>query len=243
MMRNFALLMGLFTASICFAQCPAPAHSEAEKPAAQPPAAEKFPAPPAEEKSSKTQHSITVNGQQFHYTAIAGTLVMKKDDGNGKPAASMFYVAYTLDGADSAKRPITFAFNGGPGSSSVWLHLGALGPRRVALTPEGTPVPPPYHLVDNQQTALAFTDLVFIDPVSTGFSRNAPGEDPKHFHGLEEDLDSVSDFIRLFLTRYDRWNSPKFLAGESYGTTRASALSQYLIEKDGIYLNGITLIS
>lgn len=243
-MKTFALASGLLAAVVvCSAQLPAPAHPEPEKTAAQTSASEKFPAPQAEEKSSKTQHSITVNGQQLHYTAIAGTLVIKKDDGNGKPAASMFYVAYTLDGADAAKRPITFAFNGGPGSSSVWLHMGALGPRRVALTPEGTPVPPPYHLVDNQQTALAFTDLVFIDPVSTGFSRNAPGEDPKHFHGLEEDLDSVSDFIRLFLTRYDRWNSPKFLAGESYGTTRASALSQYLIQKDGIYLNGITLIS
>jgi carboxypeptidase C (cathepsin A) len=209
MMRNFALAVGLFAAAVlCSAQRAAPVHPEAENATTQQTATEKFPAPPAEEKSSKTQHSITVNGQQLHYTAIAGTLVIKKDDGNGKPAASMFYVAYTLDGADSTKRPITFAFNGGPGSSSVWLHMGALGPRRVALTPEGAPVPPPYHLVDNQQTALAFTDLVFIDPVSTGFSRNAPGEDPKHFHGLEEDLDSVSELENVRISSGDKTQLP-----------------------------------
>lgn len=243
MMKFSVGVVALFAAaSTCLAQPPAPAPAEAGKaPSAS--ASDKFPAPPAEEKSSKTQHSILINGQELHYTAVAGTLVLKKDDGNGKPEASVFYIAYTLDGADASKRPVTFTFNGGPGSSSVWLHLGALGPKRVALTPEGQAVPPPYHLVDNQQTALAFTDLVFIDPVTTGFSRHAPGEDPKHFHGLQEDLSSVSDFIHLYLTRYDRWDSPKFLAGESYGTTRAAGLSEYLIRKHGIYLNGITLIS
>ena len=213
-----------------------------EKPTPQQAAAnEKFPAPPAVEKSSKSQHTVHLNGGDLHYTAIAGTILLKKDD--GKPKASIFYIAYTLDGADATKRPLTFTFNGGPGSSSVWLHLGALGPRRVPLTPEGQPVPPPYRLVDNQQTALAFTDLVFIDPVTTGFSRNAPGEDPKQFHGLEGDLDSVSDFIHRYLTTYERWDSPKFLAGESYGTTRAAGLSEYLIRNHGIYLNGITLVS
>jgi carboxypeptidase C (cathepsin A) len=244
-MTKFCLCAFSFFAAlgICFAQPPPPATAATSKPPAAAAASEKFPAPPAEEKSSKTAHSVLINGQELHYTAIAGTLVLKTDDGNGKPEASVFYIAYTLDGADAAKRPVTFTFNGGPGSSSVWLHMGALGPKRVALTPEGDPVPPPYHLIDNQQTALAFTDLVFIDPVTTGFSRHAPGEDPKHFHGLEEDLASVSDFIRLYLTRYDRWDSPKFLAGESYGTTRAAGLSEYLIRKHGIYLNGITLIS
>lgn len=202
---------------------------------------EKFPAPPAEEKSSKTQHVIHVNGQDLHYTAVAGTLLLMKDD--GKPKASIFYISYSLDGADKTKRPITFAFNGGPGSSSVWLHMGALGPKRVELTPDGQAVPPPYRLVDNQDTALAFTDLVFIDPVTTGFSRNAPGEDPKQFHGLEGDIAEVGDFVRLYLTRNERWVSPKFLAGESYGTTRAAALSKYLLEEQGVYLNGITLIS
>ena len=214
------------------------------KPAASASAqSDKFPAPEAEEKSAKTTHSVRVHGQELRYSAVAGTLVLKKDSGDGQPRASIFYIAYTLEGADPKSRPLTFAFNGGPGSSSVWLHLGALGPRRVALTDEGQAVAPPYHLVDNEQTALAFTDLVFIDPVTTGFSRHAPGEDPKQFHGVEEDLDSVSDFIRLYLTKAGRWDSPKFLAGESYGTTRAAGLSKKLMETHGIYLNGITLIS
>jgi carboxypeptidase C (cathepsin A) len=233
---------------LCLAAAPVFAqHPDAGNPGnAKPSAAEaalieKFPAPPAEQKVSKTQHTIRVNGEELHYTTIAGTLLLKKED--GKPKASIFYVAYTLDGADTAKRPVTFTFNGGPGSSSVWLHMGALGPRRVPLTPEGQPVPPPYHVIDNQQTALGFTDLVFIDPVTTGFSRNAPGVDPKQFHGLEGDLESVSTFIHEYLTQYERWDSPKFLAGESYGTTRAAALSEYLIRHHGIYLNGITLIS
>jgi carboxypeptidase C (cathepsin A) len=169
-------------------------------------------------------------------------LVLKKED--GKPWATIFYVAYTRDDVtDASKRPLTFTFNGGPGSSSVWLHMGALGPKRVAMGPEGEQPPPPYHLVDNEDTALLFTDLVFIDPVTTGFSREAPGENPAQFHSFDGDLESVGEFIRLWTTRSQRWESPKFLAGESYGTTRASALSQYLLQHHGIYLNGITLIS
>lgn len=203
---GFLALSLLLEAPYLMAQHPAADQPDSKPSAAQSAANEKFPAPPAEEKVSKTQHSIHVNGQELRYTATAGTLLLKKDD--GKPKASIFFIAYTLDGADSTKRPVTFTFNGGPGSSSVWLHLGALGPRRVPLTPEGQPVAPPYHLVDNQDTALAFTDLVFIDPVTTGFSRSAPGEDPKQFHGLEGDLDSVSDFIARYLTHYERWDSP-----------------------------------
>ncbi len=208
------------------------------------PAAESapFPAPPAEEKIQKTQHTIEAGGQKIAYTALAGTLVIKKEE--GKPRASMFFVSYTRDDATGkSKRPLTFIFNGGPGSSSVWLHMGAFGPKRVSMGPDGAQPKPPYELVDNDDTLLPFTDMVFIDPVSTGFSRPAPGENPQQFHGLEGDLESVSDFIRLYLTRYGRWGSPKFLAGESYGTTRAAGLSLYLIEHDGIYLNGITLIS
>ncbi|MGH9694264.1 MAG: S10 family peptidase, partial [Bryobacteraceae bacterium] len=167
---------------------------------------------------------------------------MKKE--NGKPKASMFFIAYSRDGiADVSKRPLTFAYNGGPGSSSVWLHMGALGPKRVPLTDEGFPVPPPYPIVDNEDSALDFTDLVFIDPVTTGYSRNAPGENPEQFHGLEGDLSSVAAFIQEYLSKYNRWSSPKFLAGESYGTTRSAGLSSYLLKNDGIYLNGITLIS
>lgn len=167
--------------------------------------------------------------------------MLQKDD--GKPKASVFFIAYTRDDAgDKSKRPVTFTFNGGPGSSSVWLHMGAFGPKRVLLGPNGEQTPPPYQLVDNDDTPLVFTDLVFIDPVTTGFSRHAPGENPAQFHGLEGDLESVADFIRLYTTKFDRWGSPKFLAGESYGTTRAAGLSQVLL-RSGIYLNGITLIS
>ena len=147
------------------------------------------------------------------------------------------------DVQDPSKRPITFSFNGGPGSASIWLHMGALGPKRVEMGPEGEQPKPPYHLFDNEDTALEFTDLVFIDPVTTGFSRAAPGENAAQFHGFDGDLESVAAFIRLYLVRAERWDSPKFLAGESYGTTRASALSEYLLNNDGIYLNGITLIS
>ncbi|HEX4274907.1 MAG TPA: peptidase S10 [Bryobacteraceae bacterium] len=214
---------------------PAPATAPASEPASPP-------APAPVETASRTRHEITLNGKKVPYTATAGTLILKKDD--GKPWASMFYVAYTRDDApDPSKRPLTFSFNGGPGSSSVWLHLGALGPKRVELGPDGEQPKPPYHLVDNQDSALEFTDLVFIDPVSTGFSREAPGENAAQFHGYEGDLKSVAEFIRLYCVQSNRWASPKFLAGESYGTTRAAALSEYLIRMHGIYLNGITLIS
>ncbi len=215
-----------------------PAPAEGATPAAS--GSQQFPAPPAVETKSETKHEIQINGKKIAYTATAGTLVIKKEE---KPWASIFYVAYTRDDVPAgSKRPITFAFNGGPGSSSVWLHLGALGPKRVEMGPDGEQPKPPYHLVNNDDTALEFTDLVFIDPVTTGFSRPAPGENPAQFHGFEGDLQSVGEFIRLYLVRSERWDSPKFLAGESYGTTRAAALSQSLLS-DGIYLNGITFIS
>jgi carboxypeptidase C (cathepsin A) len=218
------------------------AHGSTEANTTETPAAERFPAPPAVETTSKTKHEITIGGRNIAYTATAGTLVLKKDD--AKPWANMFYVAYTRDDVQDANtRPITFSFNGGPGAASVWLHMGALGPKRIEMGPEGDQPKPPYHVLDNQDTALEFTDLVFIDPVTTGYSREAPGENPAQFHGFDGDLESVAAFIRLYLERSDRWLSPKFLAAESYGTTRASGLSQYLLDHDGIYLNGITLIS
>jgi carboxypeptidase C (cathepsin A) len=162
----------------------------------------------------------------------------------GKPKAQMFFVAYLLEGADDvATRPVTFAFNGGPGSASVWLHMGGIGPRRVVLSDRGEALPPPAKIADNESTWLEKTDLVFIDPVSTGFSRAMRGEDPKQFYGYKQDLASVGEFIRIWTTRYSRWSSPKFLAGESYGTTRAAGLSQYLQERYGMYVNGIVLIS
>ncbi len=189
-----------------------------------------------------TQHQVRANGQVLRYTATTGYLPMMDEE--GKLKANVFFIAYSLNGgADAANRPLTFAFNGGPGSSSVWLHLGALGPRRVLMTDDGEALPPPYRLVDNESTWLEFSDLVFIDPVLTGYSRPAPEEDKEQFHGVEEDLESVGDFIRLYTTKYERWSSPKFLAGESYGTTRAAGLSKYLQQRHGMYLNGLVLVS
>ncbi len=199
-------------------------------------------APPATEKASVTHHTARIAGQTIAYTATAGTLLLRRDD--DKPRASVFYIAYTRDGVtDKGKRPVTYTFNGGPGSSSVWLHMGAIGPKRVVLKDDGGLPPAPFQMADNENSILDLTDLVFIDPISTGFSRPAPGEDPKQFHGVEGDLQSVGDFIRLWTTRNGRWSSPKFLAGESYGTTRAAGLSRYLLTTYGMYLNGITLIS
>jgi carboxypeptidase C (cathepsin A) len=208
----------------------------------------KYVPPKPEEKLVTTHHQITLGGTAISYTATTGTLLLREED--GKPKASVFFIYYARDGVkDAGKRPITYTFNGGPGSSSVWLHMGAFGPRRVVIDGDGpetyppTPPSPPYRLVDNGESLLDVTDLVFIDPVSTGYSREAPGEDPQQFHGFREDLDSVGEFIRLWTVRFGRWESPKFLAGESYGTTRAAGLSHYLQERHGMYLNGIVLLS
>ncbi|MCH9031907.1 MAG: peptidase S10, partial [candidate division Zixibacteria bacterium] len=196
------------------------------------------------EELSETKHHVVIDGRRVDYKVIAGTMPLTEDIEDAK--ASIFFIAYTKTGVgtkDPASRPITFSFNGGPGSSSVWLHLGLLGPRRVFMDDDGNATPPPYHLVDNEYSILDKTDLVFIDPVSTGFSRAAEGEEANQFHGLEEDIRSVGEFIRLYITKYERWSSPKFLIGESYGTTRAAGLSGYLQNKRGIYLNGIMLVS
>jgi carboxypeptidase C (cathepsin A) len=201
-----------------------------------------------------TQHSITVeqpdgSSATLRYTATSGRMVLRlerhtDDKFDGQQAkAEVFLTAYVAESDDPAKRPVTFAFNGGPGSSSVWLHLGLLGPRRVLMGDVGELLPPPYGLADNAQTLLRHSDLVFIDPVSTGFSRAVKGEKSKDFHGYGGDVESVGEVIRLWTTRNDRWMSPKYLCGESYGTTRASALARYLQERYGMYLNGVMLIS
>lgn len=190
----------------------------------------------------KTSHTMRIGGQDVSYTATAGAMELLDDDGKAK--ARIYFTSYVRDGQENpGERPITFAFNGGPGSSSVWLHMGALGPRRVAFGVEGEVLPPPGRIVDNEFSWLDITDLVFIDPVSTGFSRALEGEDAKQFHGVDKDIASVGDFIRLYTTRYERWMSPKFLAGESYGTTRAAGLSGYLQQRHGMYLNGVMLVS
>ena len=206
---------------------------------------EKKTAPPKDD-FVETQHSITINGQIIEYTARAGTIVLKEEDKEKgeKAKASIFFTSYTKNDVDDpASRPITFAFNGGPGSSSVWLHMGLFGPKRVLMDDMGNPPPPPYQLVENEYSLLDKTDFVFIDPVSTGFSRSVPGEDPKEYHNFTKDIESVGDFIYLLTSRFNRWASPKFLAGESYGTTRSAGLSGYLQKRHGLYLNGIMLIS
>lgn len=234
-----------------------------------------------------THGTVTIDGKEVAYTATAGKMVIKTDDGT--PKASVFYIAYTKDdpktetaakekrdkkqserekgdiegegeegeGEESAdddkpdddapaapnKRPITFAFNGGPGSSSVWLHLGMLGPQRVKLDSDAGTLPPPHELIPNEYSLLDVTDIVFIDPVSTGFSRPAKGEDKKQFHGYDEDIRSVGQFIHDYTSKYGRWASPKFLLGESYGGIRAAGLSGELQDRYHMYLNGVVLVS
>jgi carboxypeptidase C (cathepsin A) len=196
-----------------------------------------------------TSHTLTVKRRKLTYTATTGRLVLRQEvltdgkfDGH-LPKAEVFLTAYTLDDADPTQRPVTFAFNGGPGSASVWLHLGLFGPRRVVSGDAGDPVPPPYSLVDNPESLLAHSDLVFIDPVGTGYSRAAKNEKPADYQGFQGDLESVGEVIRLWTTRNGRWLSPKFIAGESYGTTRAGGLAHLLQTRYGLYLNGIILIS
>src|SRR3984893_9717125 len=187
-----------------------------------------------------THHQITVDGKVLKYTATAGRLPIKR--GDGKIEAEMFYVAYTVDGEEAAKRPLTFAFNGAPGSASIWLHMGALGPKHVVLQPDGFMPPAPYHMEDNPYTLLDKSDLVLIDAIGTGFSRAADTEMFKKFWGLKGDIEAFSEFIRLYITRNERWSSPLFILGESYGTTRAAGIAGYLADR-GISFNGVTLLS
>jgi carboxypeptidase C (cathepsin A) len=213
------------------------------------------PAPPAAVDQLVTRHhQATIGGATVRYTSTTGRIVLhqeKRKDGDAtatwegaRPRAEVFFVAYAREGAgDPARRPVTFSFNGGPGSSSVWMHLGLLGPKRVRLQDDGMAVPPPYELVENDASLLDVSDLVFIDPVGTGFSRAVTGEKPKDFHGFDGDVESVGDFIRLWISRFGRWSSPKYLIGESYGTTRAAALAGYLMDRHALYLNGLMLIS
>ena len=217
-----------------------PALSGASAPA-QPRRPQEQPSPPAEEPPIVTRHEIRVGGKTLRYTATVGMMPIKNRD--GETEARIFFMAYTLDDSGNrGRRPLTFSFNGGTGSASVWLHLGAIGPKRVKMNPDGTMPAPPYELVDNEYTWLNQSDLVFIDPVGTGYSRALKPDLAQKFFGLNGDIESVGEFIRMYLARYERWTSPLFLAGESYGTTRASALSGYLIGR-GIAFNGIVLIS
>ena len=187
-----------------------------------------------------TAHKLSLADGELAYSATVG--MMPLSDEQGEIQAQIFYTAYTLDGDDRASRPLIFVFNGGPGSASIWLHMGALGPKRVDMGEQGFMPPPPFQLIDNAHTWLDLGDLVFIDPVGTGYSRAADPDDNKKYWGLEADLEAVGEFIRLYLSRNQRWTSPLYLAGESYGTTRAAGLAGHLIDR-GIAFNGIMLLS
>jgi carboxypeptidase C (cathepsin A) len=236
-----ALAIGMIPAqaSAVLAQAQPPAAPAAEaKPTETKPATE---APPKEE-SSVTDHTIHIGGQTIAYKATAATILLKND--KDEPVASMYSTAYTRsDVKDLSQRPIAFIYNGGPGSASVWLHMGAFGPRRVVTENAAPTGPGPYQLVDNSESLLDKTDMVFIDPVGTGFSHVVGKGENKDFWGVDQDVHSLAQFIRMYISRNNRWNSPKFLIGESYGTFRSVALGNYLQDHDGIYVNGIVLIS
>lgn len=198
------------------------------------------PAKPTPEPAPVSRnHTVTLNGKSYSYSTTAGRLPITNDQ--GEVEAHMFFIAYTLDNAP-AKRPLMFSFNGGPGSSSVWLHLGVLGPKIVKMQDDGGYPPPPFELIDNPNSFLPFTDMVFIDPVGTGYSRAVKQDVGRKFFGVQGDIQSVSEFIRLYLTRYSRWNAPLYLIGESYGTFRAAGVAGYLVDR-GVAFNGICLVS
>jgi len=187
-----------------------------------------------------TKHTITIGGKPLNYTASCGMMPIRE---NGKLMAHIFYIAYAKEGvADRESRPILFSFNGGPGSASLWMHLGFTGPRVVVYEDEGWIPKPPVRMVDNESTILDAADIVYIDPVGTGYSRMMPGEDVHKYHGVMEDIQSIGEFVRMYLHRNGRWNSPKYVIGESYGTTRAAGLTGYLAEQ-GVYLDGTILVS
>jgi carboxypeptidase C (cathepsin A) len=216
-------------------QAPAPQQVPADAQAQRP----RGPAPV--EKSSVTHHTARIGGQQISYTATAATYVIKADDGT--PKATFFFVAYTKDNVpDITKRPISFVYNGGPGSASLFTHLG-MGPKTVVLSADGHGAPAPYNFVDNEDSFLDATDLVFVDAVGTGYSRPAPGEQGAQFFGINQDATWFSDFIYQYITRNERWGSPKFLIGESYGTTRSAQLAGVLQRRHQMYLNGVALVS
>ena len=198
--------------------------------------------PSATEAGTKvTRHQVLIGGKSIPYTATAGEMPVLNDA--GETEAEIFYVAYHAEKIDTKKRrPLLFIFNGGPGAASVWLHLGAIGPRRVQMLPDGNMPTPPFQLVDNAYSWLDEADLVFVDPVGTGYSRASKPDLAKNFATVRGDIESVGKFIRLYLTRTERWSSPVFLVGESYGTFRAAGLSEYLVEH-GIALNGMILVS
>ena len=203
-------------------------------------ASDTLPKPAPAESSVVTPHSVTIDGQPIRYSARAGTLLVRND--SAAAIGSVFYVAYTRDGADQRRRPVTFVFNGGPGSSSVWLHMGSFAPVRVATNEPSSTPPPPYTVSENPYSLIDRTDLVFIDAMGTGFSRIVGKGQPKDFFGVDPDIKTFGDFIVRYITLNNRWNSPKYLLGESYGTTRAAGLANAL-QSRGVAMNGLILVS
>jgi carboxypeptidase C (cathepsin A) len=196
---------------------------------------------PAEEKIAQTSHSIRVDSREVKYTATAGTLPIRLD--NGQVAARMFFVAYTKDGEEARLRPLSFLYNGGPGAATIWLHMGSFAPKRVRMADEGFQPAPPYSLEENENSLIDVSDLVFVDAVDTGYSRVMPGVDNQQFHGQAGDLRAFGEFLDTYLKTYGRWASPKYLIGESYGTIRSAGLAQEIQQRHGIELNGIVLVS
>ncbi|MBP5626841.1 peptidase S10 [bacterium] len=202
--------------------------------------------PPVPEKEERvtTKHSLKLGNTKLNYTATTGTLFLREHKDESKIKARIFFTYYEKDGVrDKKSRPVIFIYNGGPGSSSIWLHMGAFGPRRCRMNADGSAPKPPFEIVDNKETLLDIADLVFVDPVSTGFSRAADLDHEDEFHGLEKDIEAMGDFIMRFSSQQGRWMSPKYLLGESYGTTRSAGLAGYLNNEQGMYLNGIILVS
>jgi carboxypeptidase C (cathepsin A) len=241
--RGLVLLAALLVSRAAAGQEPVPRETPRPSPAPglDRTEADKAPAKPAEEPPVVTRHELRLRDRVLRYSVSTGVMPIRNEA--GEVEASIFFMAYTAERPGGPeKRPLMFSFNGGPGSSSVWLHLGALGPRRVKMLSDGGLPAPPYQLVDNEHTWLDLTDLVFVDPVGTGFSRAARSELGRKFWGVEGDIQSVGEFIRLYLSRYERWASPLFLVGESYGTTRAAGLAGHLVDR-GIAFNGILLVS
>lgn len=233
--RWLSFLLGAVLLSGVSSSQAAPAAPEAAKPKVEAPVE---PAPAA----SKSEHQIAIDGKPVFYTATAGWLIMKDD--KEKPIARFGYTAYTLKGVeDLGRRPIMFAFNGGPGSSSIWLHMGILGPRRVVVKDAGYTPPPPSEVVDNQYSPLDVTDLVMIDPVGTGFSKPLGEAKGADFWGVDQDIKSVGAFIKRYVTENGRWGSPKYLCGESYGGVRSAGLVHHLQSQHGMNFNGVVLVS
>jgi len=195
----------------------------------------------SEENISQTSHTIRIGGREIAYTATVATIPIRLD--NGEVQARMFFVAYTKDGENPKTRPVSFLYNGGPGAATIWLHMGSFAPKHVRMAEEGFQPAPPFVLEDNPYSLLDATDMVFVDAVSTGYSRTAPGVNSAAFHGQAEDIRAFGEFINGWLTEYNRWSSPKYLIGESYGTIRSAGLSRELQQRHGIDLNGIVLIS